>query len=85
MRYSPLLHSSGGHRLQMIVGFFAGAGDYNDVGALLNSLSAEYPATWFYSVDTDLAQDVADRCNISAIPSVQVTLVTSSCVKLPAT
>ncbi len=67
--------------MQMIVGFFAGAGDYNDVGALLNTLSAEYPATWFYSVDTDIAQDVADRCNISAIPSVQVTVVASLHVK----
>lgn len=65
----------------MIVGFFAGAGDNNDVGALLNSLSAEYPATWFYSVDTDLAQDVADRCNISAVPSVQVAVVASFHVK----
>lgn len=58
--------------LQMIVGFFAGDGDYNDVGALLNIMSAEYPATWFYTVDTGHAQEVADRCNISSTPTVQV-------------
>lgn len=56
----------------MIVGFFAGDGDYNDVGALLNAMSAEYPATWFYTVDTGHAQEVADRCNISSTPTVQV-------------
>eukprot|EP00208_Stichococcus_sp_RCC1054_P000327 CAMPEP_0206136958 /NCGR_PEP_ID=MMETSP1473-20131121/2156_1 /ASSEMBLY_ACC=CAM_ASM_001109 /TAXON_ID=1461547 /ORGANISM="Stichococcus sp, Strain RCC1054" /LENGTH=116 /DNA_ID=CAMNT_0053529815 /DNA_START=1541 /DNA_END=1891 /DNA_ORIENTATION=+ len=56
----------------MIVGFFAGDGDYNDVGALLNIMSAEYPATWFYTVDTGHAQEVADRCNISSTPTVQV-------------
>ena len=45
----------------------AGNGDYNDVGSLLNSMSTEYPATWFYKVDTDRAQVIKHSliCNFA--------------------
>ena len=41
---------------QMCVGFFSESGDYADVGSLFNRLSAEYPKTWFYAVDTTHAE-----------------------------
>lgn len=41
----------------MIVGFFEGdCGDYGGIGTQLSSLSAEWPKTWFYSVDTARSQ-----------------------------
>jgi hypothetical protein len=35
----------------MVVGFFAGDIDYSGIGPVFARLSAEYPKTWFYSVN----------------------------------
>lgn len=56
--------------MQMVVGFFTGdGGDYSGVGTLLTRLSAQYPKTWFYTVDV-------------SSEAAQVNLMLNSCLRV---